>query len=206
MEIILQNLFHHYGYFALFFLLALGVVGLPIPDEFLLTFAGYIVYTGEVSFALTLCAAFLGSVTGITINYWLGRSFGLPLLLKYGQKLHLTKQRIHTSQNYFQRFGKPLIMFGYFIPGIRHLTAYFAGMSSLSYRAFALYAYIGAFIWSLLFLMIGRIVGSKWYLVTSYVHKASFGGLALLIIVAGISYYSFKTRGRKSERYDISKW
>ncbi|SFD47990.1 membrane protein DedA, SNARE-associated domain [Bacillus sp. OV194] len=204
MEIFLQNLFHHYGYFALYFLLALGVIGLPVPDEFLLTFAGYIVYTGEVSFALTLLAAFAGSATGITINYWLGKSFGLPLLLKYGPKFHLSTHKIHTSQSYFQRFGKPLIMFGYFIPGIRHLTAYFAGMSSLPYRVFAFYAYIGAFIWSFLFIMIGRTVGAKWYLVTAFVHNASLLGLAVFIIAIAVAVYSLKTKGRKSQRYDVS--
>ncbi|WP_290398387.1 DedA family protein [Fictibacillus terranigra] len=204
MEIFLQNLFHHYGYLALYFLLALGVIGLPVPDEFLLTFAGYIVYSGEVSFAMTLFAAFAGSATGITINYWLGRSFGLPLLIKYGPKFHLSYHKIHTSQSYFQRFGKPLIMFGYFIPGIRHLTAYFAGMSSLPYRVFALYAYTGALIWSFLFIMIGRIVGAKWYLVTEFVHKASLLGLAVFIIVIAVAVYSFKLKGRKSEEYDIS--
>ncbi|MDN4072262.1 DedA family protein [Fictibacillus sp. CENA-BCM004] len=175
-----------------------------MPDEFLLTFAGYIVYSGEVSFAMTLFAAFAGSATGITINYWLGRSFGLPLLIKYGPKFHLSYHKIHTSQSYFQRFGKPLIMFGYFIPGIRHLTAYFAGMSSLPYRVFALYAYTGALIWSFLFIMIGRIVGAKWYLVTEFVHKASLLGLAVFIIVIAVAVYSFKLKGRKSEEYDIS--
>jgi membrane protein DedA with SNARE-associated domain len=34
----------HYGYLALFGLLMLGIVGLPVPDETLLTFAGYLVF------------------------------------------------------------------------------------------------------------------------------------------------------------------
>lgn len=32
----------HYGYVAIFVLLMLGIVGLPVPDEALLTFVGYL--------------------------------------------------------------------------------------------------------------------------------------------------------------------
>ena len=38
-------------------------------------------------------------------------------------------------------------MIGYFIPGVRHLTAYFAGVSNLTLWRFCLYAYGGALIW-----------------------------------------------------------
>ena len=36
----------HYGYGAIFCLLALGIVGLPAPDETLLAFSGYLVSRG----------------------------------------------------------------------------------------------------------------------------------------------------------------
>ncbi len=44
-----------YGYLAIFCLLMFGIVGLPVPDETLLTFSGYLIYKG--SFALPLAFA-----------------------------------------------------------------------------------------------------------------------------------------------------
>ena len=38
-----------YGYLAIFCLLMFGIVGLPVPDETLLTFTGYLVYKGTLS-------------------------------------------------------------------------------------------------------------------------------------------------------------
>ena len=47
-----------YGYIAIFFLLMLGIVGLPVPDEWLLVFSGYLIYDGTLDPFLTMCAAF----------------------------------------------------------------------------------------------------------------------------------------------------
>ena len=67
-----------YGYAGIFFLLILGIVGLPVPDETLMTYTGFLVYKGTLNFAPALAAAYFGSVAGITISYWLGRKLGLP--------------------------------------------------------------------------------------------------------------------------------
>lgn len=51
----------HYGYPALFFLLMLGIVGIPLPDEGLLIFAGYLVYKGHLQLAPALASASISS-------------------------------------------------------------------------------------------------------------------------------------------------
>ena len=43
------NLVVNYGYLAIFIVLFLGIVGLPIPDEVLLTYVGYNVFLGRLS-------------------------------------------------------------------------------------------------------------------------------------------------------------
>lgn len=70
-----------YGYFAIFSVLALGVIGLPIPDEVLLTYLGYLTGAGIIVFLLTIIVALAGSICGITIHYAI--LFHLGLLLHY---------------------------------------------------------------------------------------------------------------------------
>jgi len=53
-------------------LLALGIIGTPIPDEGVLAFAGYLVYEGKLQLFPILAAAFLGSACGITLMLWVG--------------------------------------------------------------------------------------------------------------------------------------
>src|SRR6266498_4731136 len=62
-----------YGAPALFVLLMLGIVGLPIPDETLLVFSGYLIYRGTLHPATTWIFAFAGSACGITLSYTIGR-------------------------------------------------------------------------------------------------------------------------------------
>jgi membrane protein DedA with SNARE-associated domain len=51
---------HQYGAVSLFFLMMLGIVGLPIPDETLLVFSGYLIFKGKLNPVATFGMAFLG--------------------------------------------------------------------------------------------------------------------------------------------------
>ena len=88
-----------YGSISLFFLMMLGIIGLPIPDETLLVFSGYLIFKGRLNPLLTFGMAFLGSVSGITVSYFLGRIFGLKLIHRYGRYFHFTEERFHKVHN-----------------------------------------------------------------------------------------------------------
>src|SRR3974377_429842 len=131
-----------YGYGAIFLLLVLGIVGLPVPDETLLTFTGYLIFKGHLSPPLAFASAVAGSASGITVSYTLGRVFGMALIHRYGKYLHVTPERLERAHAWFARIGQWALTFGYFIPGVRHLTAYAAGISTLELPRFALFAYM----------------------------------------------------------------
>jgi membrane protein DedA with SNARE-associated domain len=175
-----------YGYAAIFGLLMLGIVGLPVPDETLLTFTGYLVFKQRLSLPLTLAAAYGGSITGISLSFLLGRSFGLRLVHRYGTVIHLTPERLEKVHQWFERKGRWTLTFGYFVPGVRHLTAYVAGASELDIFSFALFAYSGAFLWASTFITLGYFLGEQWERVGEEVHTWLLGltvavGLALAV-------------------------
>jgi membrane protein DedA with SNARE-associated domain len=154
-----------YGYAAIFILLVFGIVGLPVPDETLLTFTGYLIYKGHLSPPLAFASALAGSASGITVSYTLGRIFGMALLHRFGKYLHLTPERLVRAHVWFERIGQWALTFGYFIPGVRHLTAYAAGISSLEPPRFALFAYMGSVLWVTTFLSLGYLLGERWQVV-----------------------------------------
>src|SRR5690242_16727655 len=151
-----------YGYVAIFFLLVLGIVGLPVPDETLLTFTGYLIFRGNLLAPWAFIAAFSGSACGISISFWLGRSFGLKLIHRYGKYLHLKEEHIHRAHSWFERAGHWSLTFGYFIPGVRHFTAYAAGIAEVRPPMFAVFAYAGAALWVTAFLSLGYFLGERW--------------------------------------------
>ena len=188
----------HYGYVGLFAALMLGVIGLPVPDELLMTFSGYLVSIGKLHFLLVVLVAALGSVFGMSVSFWIGHRFGMPLLEKYGGKIHLTPERIQRTEVWFERFGKFAVTIGYFIPGVRHFTSISAGISKWPYRTFMLYALPGGFVWAGTFTTVGYFVGEQWRQVTYVFHHYSilavilFIGLALLVY--GIRYLLLRRR------------
>ncbi len=159
-----------YGYLAIFLLLVFGIVGLPIPDETLLTFTGYLVFKGHLSLPLAYATALAGSACGVSLSYFLGRTFGIALIHRYGRYVRITEDHIRKAHAWFERVGHWGLTFGYFIPGVRHLTAYAAGMSDVEPHMFALFAYSGACLWAATFIGLGYFLGERWKTVEQNVH------------------------------------
>jgi len=195
-EIAIQWITHH-GYAGIFSLLVFGIVGLPVPDEWLLTFSGYLIFKHTLLFLPTFGAAFLGSACGITVSYTLGRIFDTYVLVKYGRFFHMTPQRLERVHSWFERRGRWTLLIGYFIPGVRHLTGYVAGVSELSFANFALFAYTGAFFWAAVFITVGYILGEQWNRVLQSLHETKLLVIGLAI-AAVLAYVAIRyVRGRR---------
>jgi membrane protein DedA with SNARE-associated domain len=175
-----------YGPFAIFVLLFLGVFGLPVPDETLLTFAGVLVREGHLHPVAALIAAILGSMGGITLSYYIGRTFGLGVVDRFGRWLHVTRADLARVEAWFEHSGRWLLTFGYFIPGVRHFTALVAGSSRLPPQVFARYAYSGAAIWAATFMTLGWYVGPAWEAALATAHRHITLVAAAAVVVAGV--------------------
>jgi membrane protein DedA with SNARE-associated domain len=175
----------HYGDAAIFLLLMLGIVGLPVPDETLLTFAGYLCFKGKLGLETTLLAAFLGSICGISFSYGLGRLFGLQVVKKFGPTFHLRPQHLTVTQHWFERWGKYMLLLGYFVPGVRHLTGIVAGASKLSPVVFSTFAYSGALLWSSSFIVLGYVTGEEWRELSQRLHVVLvLGAIAVFLVLS----------------------
>jgi|SRR5437867_9379579 len=185
-----------HGYVGIFSLLVLGIVGLPVPDEWVLTLSGYFIFNHTFKPVPTLTAAFLGSTCGITVSYILGRTFGTYLLVHYGSKFRITHEDVDRVHWWFHRMGRWALTFGYFVPGVRHLTAYIAGATELEIPTFVVYAYLGGFIWSLTFITAGYYLGEQWARLSEAVHYS--GWVAALIGLAALAVYIVYRRRRRN--------
>jgi membrane protein DedA with SNARE-associated domain len=184
----------NYGYAALFTLLMLGIVGLPVPDETLLVFCGYLIWKGNFHPLPTFLAGFAGSICGISISYLLGRTCGHIVIYRYGRLIGLTAERLDRVHRWFDHFGTWLLTIGYFIPGVRHFTALVAGTAGLSWRAFALFAYCGAAFWVATFLALGYVMGEKWQQSSARFHKYALLALAAAVAIGLVVWLVRKRR------------
>lgn len=184
----------HYGVIALYGLLALGIIGLPIPDETLLLMAGVLIGQGSMHFFPTYLFAFLGAVTGITVSYLIGRFLEKTLVHRLLKYFHGRETSWQTIESWNASYGKWSLTIGYFIPGIRHITGIFAGVMKLNYRLFALFAYIGAFLWTVFFLTLGYLLGDKWIRAVNSLYERYGMSILLIALCVFIAFLSFSWR------------
>jgi membrane protein DedA with SNARE-associated domain len=184
-----------YGAPILFGAQVFGIFGLPIPDELLLTMAGAFVANGVLRGPSTIAAAVGGCLVGITLSYLLGRVVGIKML-RATFAHHIAQ--LERAQALFRRFGGWLLAFGYFVPGVRHVTAIAAGSGCLNYATFARYAYPGGALWCAVFLGLGYASGDRWESVarTAKSHLAIAGGV---VACAAVAYAIVHVTIRRSE-------
>jgi membrane protein DedA with SNARE-associated domain len=196
---LLIGLIEQYGYAALFGLLALGLAGLPVPDETLMTFVGSLTSFGHMSYVPAVIVAFAGSMTGMLISYFLGKKVGKPFLYRYGKWFYVTPARLEKAEYWFQKYGVWTVSFGYFIPGFRHFTCYLAGITGISFWRYVLFAGSGALVWCMTFITLGYFIGENWekimYIAHQYLGVTAIILIGVFIVASYLVYrYSAKKR------------
>ena len=193
-----------HGSLALFGLLVLGIAGLPVPGETLLIVAGVLIGQSRLHAMPTYAAAVLGSSLGITISYLLGRAAGVVVIQRHGHRLHIPMGSVDQVRSAFRRVGKWGLMFGYFVPGVRHLTALVAGAACLEFGLFAMFAYVGAGIWSIAFITLGLYLGDRWEFVTHQIETHGWiAGVAAVVVLAVVLL--IRRRGQASRVTPVSQ-
>src|SRR5258708_16376923 len=95
-----------YGYLGIFFLLILGILGLPVPDEWLLVISGYLAFKNVLAFVPTVAVAVLGSVLGLTMSYVLGRTSSDFLIRRYGHWFSIHDDQIRPTHHWSTKPGR----------------------------------------------------------------------------------------------------
>ncbi|WP_263486849.1 DedA family protein [Clostridium estertheticum] len=149
-----------------------------------------------MNWIISILVATAGVILGITISYFVGAKLGTRFFDKYGSYIHLgPKQREKTSK-WFKASGNKLLILACFIPGVRHITGYFSGITEISYKRFAINAYFGAFLWTATFISLGKILGPDWDKFQSYISKyLVIGSISIsLIFIMIYVYINHKTQ------------
>lgn len=194
-------LFNHYGYTVLLIALMLELIAFPLPGEALMTYCGYVIYQQKMSWSISILVSTLGVSIGITLSYFIGKVLGMTFFEKHGHYIHIDKNRLDNMSRWFEKYGNKLLIIAYFIPGVRHVTGYFSGVTKVSYRKFAVNAYLGAFIWTATFISFGKVLGVNWKIYHNLLRKYLLI-ISLIIAIIIIIIYLYKTH--KQKIYDFT--
>jgi membrane protein DedA with SNARE-associated domain len=180
----LTHLLESYGYIALFVLVALESLGIPLPGETALISAAAFSASGRLSIYMVVVVAASAAILGDNSGYWIGRRGGLPLVRRYGRLLHIHEAEISRARDFFRRYGAKTVFIGRFIALLRTWAAVLAGVGSMRYGVFMFYNALGGTTWALLFGTLGYLFGRNLPQLEHYSAQAS---LALALLVALIA-------------------
>lgn len=190
------ELLNNYGYIVLLIALMVEMIAFPLPGEALMTYCGYVIYEGKMNLAISILIATIGVCIGITLSYFIGKTLGVTFFEKYGHYIHMDKNRLDKISIWFEKYGSKMLIIAYFIPGIRHVTGCFSGITEMPYKKFAVNAYLGAFIWTTTFISLGKVLGVNWGRYHSLLKKDLLIG-SLIVAVIIILIYLYKNYKQK---------
>ncbi len=193
----LVDLIFEWGYLGIYLLMSIESSFIPFPSEIVLVPAGYLASQGEMSIAMIMLVALLGSMTGALINYYLAFFVGRAFLLKYGKYFFISEKSLLKMEDFFEKHGAISTFTGRLIPGIRQLISIPAGLSKMKIATFSLFTALGAGIWALVLTMLGYFIGENEALLKEYLHTITLTTLFFIVIIL-IVYVVIKRK--KSER------
>ncbi|WP_018663311.1 VTT domain-containing protein [Heyndrickxia acidiproducens] len=176
-----------YGYIVLLLALLLEMIAIPVPGEVLMSYTGYMVHQGQLNWIFSIIIAWTGTTIGMTTAFFIGQRLGAPFLHKHGHLIHLGPEQLEKTSGWFNKYGNKLLVVAYFIPGVRHITGYFSGITRLPFRTFAKFAYSGAFVWTTTFISLGKLLGPQWEIFYDAVKKyLVIGGIIIASVIVAV--------------------
>jgi membrane-associated protein len=158
-----------------------GFVVTPfLPGDSLLFAAGALIATGDSGLNIYLLsiiliiAAFLGN----TVNYLLGSYLGLRVFKAENKVLKLDYYL--KTKAFFDKHGGKAVIFSRFMPIIRTVAPFVAGVGRMHFGRYSFYNIVGAVSWIVIFLFLGYLLGNVPFF------KKNFSLIALGIVVVSL--------------------
>jgi membrane protein DedA with SNARE-associated domain len=179
-----------YGFLAI-------LVGTFLEGETVLILGGLAAYQGYLGLPWVILAAFIGSLCGDQLFFFLGRRRSQWILAKRPS----WQRRIDRAQKLLERFRTPLILVFRFLYGLRTVAPFVIGMSSVSAIKFVLLNAVGAMVWAIAVGTCGYLFGNALEAllgnIKHYEHEA-FLTIAVIGAFIWVAYFYHRRKRRIS--------
>jgi len=163
----LQPILETYGGWTYLLLFAIifcetGLVVTPfLPGDSLLFAAGAFAAAGSLSLWVLLAVLLAAAVLGDTVNYWVGHFLGPRLLaMKVGKRQLIKPEHLAHTHEFYEKYGGKTIIIARFVPIVRTLAPFVAGLGRMSYGRFMSYNAVGGVMWVTICTVAGYFFGN----------------------------------------------
>lgn len=145
---------------AVVFLESGVLLGFFLPGDSLLVTGGLLVASGSIRLPIWLVVTVVvaAAVLGDQLGYTAGRRLG-PRVFSRRNSRFLSPHHVDRAQRFFARFGPRAVVLSRFVPVVRTLTPFLAGMSAMHRRTFTLANGAGGLLWATGAILAGYFLG-----------------------------------------------
>ena len=148
-----------YKYIALFAVVFLAAIIVPLPTNSVLLATGAFASQGYFNFLISLVVVMAANVGGDLVDYFLARRYGRSVL----QMLHVkTPTYIERLERYVREHPGPTIFFTRFVGTVEPLTSLLAGFVGVGFGTFLIYDFLGNLVTNGGVLYTGYFLGVHW--------------------------------------------
>lgn len=155
---------YHLWTYAILFLIIFCETGLVVtpflPGDSLLFVSGAIAAQPDVPLSVNLLALilFAAAALGDSCNYEIGRFFGYKLFRNPHSRI-FKQEYLEKTHDFYRKYGGKTIVIARFVPIVRTLAPFVAGMGKMHYYYFIIYNLLGAAAWVGIFCYAGYFFG-----------------------------------------------
>ena len=183
------NLLYQTGYLGVFLLMVMESATLPVPSEVVLPLGGYLVSQGRLEFWSTVAVATVGSLVGTMVDYGIGYYLGRPAVLRYGRIVRFSEKRFETTERWFGSHGKSVVLLARFVPLLRTLIAFPAGLVKMDVKHFLVYSAVGILVWDIALVYLGVLAGQNSTAISNTLQTYFLPLGVAAVVIAGVLVY-----------------
>jgi|SRR5215472_2024278 len=194
----ISQLIASFGYLAVFVLVGIESLGIPLPGETaLITAAIYAGHTHKLAPWLIFLVASAGAIIGDNIGYWIGdkggyrlvrrvQERGVPIWFGHWRRVRPVDERnLKIARYLFDRHGSKVVFFGRFVSVLRTYAAFLAGVNRMHWRRFFVANAAGGIIWAAFYTFTAYFLGAALQRASGTITLVT-GIIAAVLIIAGV--------------------
>ncbi|MCY0849520.1 DedA family protein [Sulfuracidifex metallicus] len=188
------------SYTILLVLMFLEALGLPVPSEIIMPLAGYFSSQGQYNLVGAILVGTLGTMIGSLFDYFIASRIGEPILLRYGKYIKLNQNNLMKMYSWFNSYGVFAVFFARFLPALRALISYPAGLVRMNIGRFSIATLLGQLIWNGVLAYVGFLFGKNYSTVVGQIDHLVYLITIILIIVLILVVILYKHNFLKFKR------
>lgn len=170
-------------FYAIVFLVIFCETGLVVTpflpgDSLLFALGTFAAIPNGLNLGALLVLIPVAAILGDTVNYWIGRSTGHKLALKFPRVVK--KEYLDRTHKFYERYGAKTIVIARFVPIVRTFAPFVAGVGEMSYPRFMAFNVLGGIIWAVTLVPLGYFLAHHDFV------KKRFSTVILMIIIISI--------------------